>query len=385
MKKMMTYGLFTGLALCSLSLFADPSADQRIEKLEREMKQIRVENVAGTSGALFGSGQYQTNGQDWFLEADALLWHAKSGGTDWVLVLDQAAYPNQGYMKSLDFSWDWGFRFIVGKYFSHDGWDGQVTYTRFHTNDSAKVALNFQTPTNTGGGDGSAGPSGSSDGSFQYKLSYDCLDLDLGKSYFTSSRVSLHPHVGIKSLWMNGKGTLTSANFIDALETFQPVAGSVYLKVIDQSKFWGLGPKAGVDLNWFCTKQIRIRSSVEGSLQWSYFQVFEDELINVDPVGAAETSSTSRITANMHRFVPTARMLLGLSWGDYVNDRKNFLEIGLDYEVNYFWRANQSLNQQDTLPTNLSLSNTQSVRLLFNRISDDVAFQGVTFRVKFDF
>ncbi len=385
MNKKISYGSIAASALLTLSAFADPSTDQRIEKLEREMKQVRVENVAGTAGAQYGSGQYQVRGDGWFLEGEALLWHARSSGTDWALVLDQALFPQRGYIKSLDFSWDWGFRVAAGKFFTHDAWDAQLIYTRFHTNDHAKVDLDFTTPQGTGGSEGSTGPSGTSLGTFQYKLAYDCLDLELGKSMFSSSRLNLRPHAGVKSLWMNGKGRLSSANFIDALDTFLPVAGNVNIKVLDQSKFWGIGPKAGIDVNWFFTKQLRLRSAVEGSLQWSYFQVIEEELINVEPVGSAQTSSTTRIKANMHKFVPTARMMMGLSWGNYINNEKNFLEVGLDYEVNYFWRANQQLSQEDTTPANLTLSNTQSVRLLFDRISDDVAFQGVTFRVKFDF
>ncbi|PCI92715.1 hypothetical protein COB11_06745 [Candidatus Aerophobetes bacterium] len=385
MKKQFLYGSIVATVACSVSAFANPSADQRIEKLEREMKQVRVENVAGTAGAQYGTGQYQIHGGGWFIEGEALLWHARSAGTDWVLVLNQAAFPQQGHIKSLDFSWDWGFRVAVGKFFSHDAWDAQIIYTRFHTGDHAKINRDFTTASGTGGQEGATGPSGTSLGTFQYKLTYDCVDLELGKSVFPSSRLNLRPHAGIKSLWMNGKGRLSSENFIDALDTFLPVAGNVNVKVLDQSKFWGIGPKAGIDLNWFFSKQLRLRSAVEGSLQWSYFQVIEEELINVEPVGSPQASTTTRITANMHRFVPTARMLMGLSWGDYINNHKNFLEVGIDYEVNYFWRANQQLNQEDTVPANLTLSSTQSVRLLFDRISDDVAFQGVTFRVRFDF
>lgn len=384
MKKTM-YGSLLGAIALSTVAVATPSVDQRIEILEREMKQVRVENVAGTAGAQFASGQNQVTGNGWFLEGQALLWHARSAGTDWVLVLDQGTFPQQGYLKSLDFGWDWGFRFILGKFFSHDNWDMQLNYTRFHTNDHAKINVDFQTAPGTGGQEGSQGPFGTSLGTFQYKLTYDAVDLDLGKAFFTSSRLNLHPHAGIKTMWMNQKGYLSSANFINALETFLPVAGNVNTKVLDQAKFWGIGPKAGVDVDWFFTKQLRLRSAVEGSLQWSYFQVVQEELINVEPQGSPQTSTTTRLKGNMHRFVPTARMIMGLAYGDTVNNGKNYFEVGIDYEVNYFWRANQELNQEDTVPANLTLSNTQSVRLLFDRISDDVGFQGVTFRARFEF
>ena len=371
------------LAITSAAL-ATPSVDQRIEKLEREMKQVSVKNVTGTTGAQFASGQMKVAGKGWFFEGQALLWHAKAAGTDWVLVLDQGIFPQQGYMKNLDFGWDWGFRFIVGKCFSHDNWDTQLNYTRFHTNGSSKIDLDFQTPQGTGGTTG-AGPSGRSDGSYQYKLSYDSIDLDLGKSFFVSCKLNLRPHAGIKTMWMNQKGNLRSENFIDALDTFLPVAGEVNTRVIDQSKFWGIGPKAGVAMDWFFTKNIKLNTALDGSLQWSYFQVTQEEDITVAPQGATPTVTETRLKGNMHRFVPTLRMLIGLAYGCYVNKDKNHIEVGIDYENNYFWRANQQLNQEDTTPANLTFSNTQPVRLLFDRVSDDVGYQGVTFRARFDF
>lgn len=377
---------YTTLLMSASSLFAQPSVDQRIEILEREMKEVRVETATGTAGALFSSGKRESIRRDWTIEIEALLWRAKPAGTDWALVLNQGIFPNQGYMKNLSFGWDWGFRVMVGKSYSHDDWDINLAYTRFHSNQSSKVNQSFNTPAGTDGEPGAQGPYGTAFASYDYHLAFDAVDLDLGKTTFNSGRLSFHPHAGIKNIWMNQKGTLTSENYVNALNTLTPVEGNINVKLYDQSKYWGIGPKAGTDLTWYFTKGFKLRTAIEGALLFGFFKVPEEENIVVAPNGVSPTDTTLDLTANMHRYVPYTRMLIGLAYGDYFNKSKSyFLEGSIDYEVNYFWRANQMINQLSSSPVNLTLAPTQSVRLTYDRVTGDVAFYGVTFRLSLMF
>lgn len=376
----------SGLASFSfISLWAGPSLDERIDRLEKEMKDVHVQNVAGTSGAGFAKELGTTSGTNWMINFDILLWHAKSGGTDWVLVTDSAVYPFTGYMKDCGYDWDWGFRVGIGKTFCHDGWDLDLEYTRFHTADSSKVSADFTTPPGTDAAEGNAGPSGSSNGSFTSHINYDNIDLILGKAYFTSSRLALHPYLGIKTSWINQKERLYTTNYINALETFLPSSGNVDTNLTSTCNFWGIGPKVGSNLSWYFSRKFKFLGLIEGALLQGYFKTSQNQWIGVTPTNSAQTTTTIDLDANTRRYIPTARMMLGLGYGTCVRNKKDYFEISLNYEVNYFWRVNQFINESDSDPANISISDKEPVRFNISRLSEDLSFYGVTLELKYMF
>ena len=374
------------IASCSLcGLFAQDGVDKRLSDLEKEMKDIYGENASGTKGALFAPGRNVDAEGNWYADIEALLWHVKSGATDWAIVFDQSLPPSDGNMKTLGFDWDWGLRVGIGKYLEHDNWDAGMLYTYYRTADSSKVLVGFSTPTGTDGPVGSPGPSGTTNGNFSAKVSLNSIDVALGKSYFTSKDIMVHPHIGIKNVWIIEKYRLNTDNYINATGTFVPVSGNVSTSLEDTNKLWGIGPHVGVDFSWDLCGNFKFVSTAEGALLQGYFQVKQEEEIFVAPVGDTAVSTTINLKGNMHQFVPFGRLLLGLGWGDHCNNNKQYIDLSLNYEVNYFWRENQMINEVNSDPSAVSLSSSDSVRLLLTRLSEDIGFYGVTFRVKLDF
>lgn len=373
----------TSCSLCGL--VAHQSVEHRLDDLEKQMKEVSVKNSSGTNGAMFAQGRNPDANCEWYIDMEALLWHVKSGSTDWAIVFDQAILPSKGNMKTLGFDWDWGLRVGIGEYFKHDGWDLGLLYTYYRTSDSSSVSVPFQTPAGTDGPEGSAGPSGVSDGTFSAKVSYNSIDLGFGKSYFTSKNMMVHPHIGIKNMWIVEKYKLGTGNFIDALETFTPVAGTVDTALQNNNKLWGIGPHVGMDFSWFLCNNFKFVTTAEAALLQGYFQVKQAEKINVAPIGSTPVFTTIKLGGNMHRFVPFGRLLLGLGWGECFNDNKQRIDVSLNYEVNYFWRENQMINEINSDPSAVSFSANESIRLLLERLSEDIGFYGVTFKVKIDF
>lgn len=373
------------IASCSLcGLFAQESVEQRLSDLEKEMADVCGKNTSGTTGATFAPGRKSDTDSNWYIDAEVLLWHVKSGATDWAIIYDQSTPPSDGNMKTLGFDWDWGLRVGLGKYFEHDGCDLELLYTYYRTADSTSVSVPFRTPAGTGGASGNPGPSGVTDGNFAAKVSYNCIDLSLGKSYFTSKNLMVHPYMGIKNVWIVEQYKLKTDNFIDALGTYVPVAGTVITDLEDTNKLWGIGPQVGLDFSWFLCNNFKLLSSVEGALLQGYFNVKQNEMFNVAPVGVPPQVTDIALKGNMHRFVPFGRILLGLGWGDYLNDNKQHIDLSLNYEVNYFWRENQMLNETNSDPNAAALT-SDSIRLLVVRLSEDIGFYGVSFRVRVDF
>lgn len=358
-----------------LALFANNSVEQRLSKLEKEMQEVCVQNDAGTIGATFAP-YFDNPPYQWFFDAEVLLWHAKAGGVDWAILYDESIYPSNGSMYTLGFGWDWGVRVGLGKCFMHDAWDVGLFYTYFRTDDSSKVNIAFQS---------SEGPFGTANGSFTAKLNYNALDLGLGRSFFLSKDLMMHPHIGLKNIWLNQIYKLYSNNYINALSSSLGVSGTMNKFVKDTNTVWGIGPQVGLDGGWNFCNGFKLISSVDGALLQSYLRVVQKQNLFIAPDGSTPLDTTMKLSGPLHQFVPYARLQLGLGWGGDINQQQQHLDLSLSYEANYFWRVNQTYNDEATDPSAPSFASTESVRVILNRVSEDICFYGVTGRVTIAF
>jgi hypothetical protein len=352
----------------SLSIFAAVDTDTRLKQLEQQMKQVRTETAAGTFGAKTASARPEVNGAGVSFTIDALLWKANVGGTEYAYTDSSAlgAFPINGSMQDIDFGWDWGVKVGIGYNYAHDNWETDLLFTYFSSNES---------DTTTAGTASSVIPlKGSADLGFpltavldycstassQFKFVYDNLDLDLARNYFVSESLALRPHFGLKSTWLDLQQ--------DTRYTGGALSQGITFYNADKSKFWGIGPSAGINTKWYLCNGFGLFGDASGALLWSYFQVkhFESNSVNVneDQIG---------IRANMHRFVPTAQLSLGISYDSYMNDNKQHINVSLGWETVYYWRANQMLTVDDFASKK------------YSRVSEDISMQGVTLNVRLDF
>ncbi|MCB1110061.1 MAG: hypothetical protein KDK64_03705 [Chlamydiia bacterium] len=366
------------LAVFSLPLLAHTLSD-RVEQLEAEMKSIYVENPMGTGGAQFGEGSPAFQGSRWFLTADILYWHAKAGGTEYAITLNSSDFPQKGNVKDCDFSWDFGFRFGIGHFLGNQDWDLYLNYTHYDTSDTESTHELVDSP-NPGGGNFR----GISHAKFNAVIDHNALDLTLGKHYFISQKLSFHPFIGVKSAWLDQKYKYQGNDDINALQTAFAIAGRVHNKVVSKCDWWGIGPKFGMDSEWFLGDGFRLFANLSGALFYSYCDVSFNQKVFFTPVGSPQTSARARLHGDKHQFTPQVAFCGGLSWGTdlHLKNANQYIELGLGYEVQYFWRANQTLDISDTSP---ALTGVGPIRLDYGRTSEDIMFYGITFNIRFDF
>ena len=360
---------------------ASSDADDRLTELEVEMQTVYMKNAAGTAGAVFAPMAYPVNDYGWHIDAELIVWHLKSAAMDWVLALNQGVYPCNGDMINLGFHWSPGFRVGFGKSFQHDNWDVDLVYTYYKTSATQDVGGPFLTPVGTDSTVGTEGPTGTSVGSFHTKVFYNAIDLSLKKHYFVSKSVSIHPELAIKTIWLDLKDHLETSVYVNALSTFTPIAGTVTTDLKDSNKLWGIGPQAGVDLFWHLRKKMRLQTTIEGALLQGYFDLTQTQVIDIIPTGSASILETVALDGSTHKLVPYSRVVVGFGWGDYIRNKKQYIDLSLNWEFNYFWRANQTINQETTTD-NIAGS---SVRMLFDRYSDDIGFYGLNLKVAYSF
>ena len=110
--------------------------------------------------------------------------------------------------------WDYGFRFGLGYVLNHDGWDIDAMWTHFRRNASDDVVADANTTTSRiytlwsavvpGAGDfmqtAPAVPTLPIAAEVQtsWRLHLDLIDLELGRSFYTSKYLTLRPHIGLR-------------------------------------------------------------------------------------------------------------------------------------------------------------------------------------------
>ncbi len=106
--------------LTSATLFWGLS--ERVEQLEKEMKEIGTQNTMGTFGLSMKTAQPAVGTLDWYLTGEILYWDTKLGRTEYVFSSGEAQNipnpPIHGSVRSNSFGWEFDGRFGLGKIIS---------------------------------------------------------------------------------------------------------------------------------------------------------------------------------------------------------------------------------------------------------------------------
>lgn len=362
--------------VASSTAFAAMDMDSRVTQLENQMQQVRTETAMGTYGAQTATARAEVDGYGWFFTFDVLYWHAKAGGTEFAYS-DQdprAQLPIRGRTKDIDFEWDWGIRVGAGYNFEHDGWDLRAQYTWFDTNgsDSTRAGANSSIVPLRGSSTIVALPTNSNrqflfctSAKSQYDFDYSAIDLELGRAYFISGKLSFRPHWGLKTAWFDQEQITRYTGGLANGDDLGLQGDTVHIK--DDCDFWGLGPRVGVDSKWHLGYGFSIFGNVAGALLFGHFDVEHKERYS------AASDNRIKLSANRHAFSPTAQMQLGLRYDKYMHDNTQHIGVGLGFEAQYWWRQNQMLKIDDAQV------------LKYERYSEDVSMHGLTLDIQWDF
>lgn len=390
----MTFNLLKKLpvaiaALSVVSGYAAMDTESRINSLESQMKQVRGETAMGTYGAMSASARPEVDGQGVYVLVDVFAWRARMGGTEY-LVTSQAnittqSLPQFGTVKDINFGWDWGFRVGLGYNFVHDGWDANLVYTYFRTSksDSHSVGLNDDIVPVRGSSSVVNGEVGSfthcSQATSNARILLNDLVLTLGRSYFVSPQLSFRPSIGLQSTWLDLQQNTTYS------KGGQLSVHSVFVN--DDLDYWGIGPRFAADGKWFLGKGFSFFGDLAFSLLYAQYDVKHDNWFSSKvPALSGSSSATAehrvKLSNDKHAFTPMTRMMLGLAYDVYVDNDKQHLGVKLGYETHYWWNVQQFLEVDDQF-INGSAITGQGVR--YEHMNEDLAFNGITLEVRWDF
>ncbi len=327
-----------------------------------------------------------------YLFADALYWHADVTNAEWAVVNPATivSAPASEQNQELAFKWNWGFRVGLGYEFDHDQWDTDIYYTWFRNNaasNGSTSSTSFTVP--TGGAalslntDSPIIPLAVTSGSATAKLKFNVLDWELGRSFYISNSISLRPHVGVKGAWIK----------LSESESFTARAGSpiATYNSSDRTKSWAVGPSAGVNSNWYfgCANtmgpkgEVRDRpmfsifGDVSGALMYGHFKNSHSESGATAAGVAIGGLNLSGLNRNL--MVPVLTGIMGLAFDWCFDCDKMHLGIRAGYELQYWFRQNQRFFFGT--PGIAATGGTPR----YARTTGDLALQGLTIDVRFDF
>lgn len=356
--------------VCSLSLcctcavvYAKNSVhltlDSQMKDLIAKLDEFVVETPLGEDAIELTSAVPDVGGVNWYGFIDVLFWRAKVAGTKYAYSNSRFStnQPVLGRAKECEFGWDWGLRLGVGRNFNHDQWSASGEFTYYRTGGNSKLV----------GGETTAviplrGPFAQPVhvAKSSMKDAFYNLDVNLYRHYFISAALALKPSIGLKNTWLSLKQVV---KYNDGTNL-----GFNTAETRDKSKFWGIGPKAGIDTTWHLYNGLQLYGNVAGSLLYSYFKVEEYSILT------PTRDHDFLMKDKKHLFVPNIQFNLGIGYSSFIREKRNYISFRLGYETLYYFRANQMLNLTE-------FNNT----FRFDNMSEDVSMYGVTFSAKLYF
>jgi hypothetical protein len=360
----LTASVYADDGLVAATQKANKSSDQMMMKNDGMKDQNMMMNVVTLTSARPES----ENG--WYLFADALYWHADIGSTDWAQVINSTSLLDiQADNHSLNFKWDWGFRVGIGANIDHDMWDTNFYYTWFSTDNSDSAGRESSSVIDELVG---VNTRSYNNGSIKWDIRYSMFDWELGRWHYVSKNLALRPHVGVKGGWINQD--INSKFSSPASVQQQQLAVNIHDKF--ENKFWGVGPSLGLNTMWVLGSAGKIMDhrfalfgDFSGALMYGHYD------LSMKQTQLSSGRLTQMITQNgLDRNLATTTLqgIMGLSWDAAFNQGKSHFMMKVGYELQYWFRQNQLLLTGNEFRNNA-------------RLSDDLALQGLTAEIRFDF
>ncbi len=193
---------------------------------------------------------------------DGLYWRATET-IDWSLTNNLDATNQQISYQTIDFNFDPGFR--AGVAYNSD-WYSKLYYTYYYTKAISSVTGNVVTAFL--GGKIVQTPNSSifffRTGQISFKINYNVVDWDLGKTFHPTDKIMLRPILGLRAAWID---QTVNTSFQGPISMTEDV----------KNNFKGFGPKAALETKWqvykFNNYQFNLFGDFTGSLLWGKWDI----------------------------------------------------------------------------------------------------------------
>jgi hypothetical protein len=277
-------------------------------------------------------------GFGFWIDGDFIWWKSRLSNFDYAQMNGKTISPH--------FSFEPGFKIGTGMDLQHDGWDGYAEYTWLyeptlsnsqsfhHTYGYSSLILPFA----EGETEGTLSSISLMDAASWRKSQFNILDVEIGRNFFISKRLTLRPNMGIKAaaLFEKTKIIYTSASSI----------ASAHLLL--KQNLAGVGPRLGMDTLWHITKGFGIYADAAFTAFWGSFH---NTLNNRYELAETFSSSSYSVFSNTQDILPVLEAGLGLSYMVWFKEKRYqlYLKAGWEEQIWIGYNKNRvnGLNSAD--------------------------------------
>jgi hypothetical protein len=215
-----------------------------------------------------------------------------------------------------------------------------------------------------------------------WHLDLDLIDLELGREYWTSPRMTLRPHVGLRIAFIDQNyhidhfgGSWTAIgnqpNYVNEVEL--------------NNDFHGVGIRAGLNLRWHLGCGWGVYNNFAGSIVYGRFDVDHNETNRrtQTPFSKTKILETSE---GLRAARPMLDLDLGIQWTALICDCKYGLTAMFGWEEHLFFHQNQMRRVRRLVSGQTIVNgNAGTIDNIYSQRRGNLDTQGWTFKLKFEF
>jgi hypothetical protein len=274
-----------------------------------------------------GAGVIATGDFIWWKTNIGGMEYATSGVADGGVNVPFNTSVKRGHVSQPNFDFEPGFKLGLGLDFAHDGWDLYANYTWLngdteHNSLSAHRGNGASTLFGFADNFGLLGLSNISKESSSWRQHFNVIDLELGRNFFISRHLTLRPHFGLKSAWIDEKWKLEFK-----LSSFPDV-----IRQIRKQSLWGIGTRAGLNTVWHFSRNWGLYGDVDVTALWSDFHVKAKDRSKMPTFASSVSSTNLRTREVITEVIPVIEMGIGLTYMAWFNQDQYLFQISAGWE-----------------------------------------------------
>jgi len=322
------------------ALFGASDHESRLDSLESQMKEVKETNISGSMGSKHPSTRCCPGNQGIFFNFEFLYWRAIQHGMVYAIDMQNLDitinYPTfGGDWIRIKYDWDPGLRVGIGWNSNHDNWDIQALWT-YYRNHSSETTIAQNSAIGQGLAtvwisNNQAPILAMSYAKATWKLDYNMFDLECGRSYFVSKNLSLRPHFGLRGGWLDQDFLILYENSLFAF----PNNPTTPANFTGNSDYSGIGPRMGINTNWYLHKNFKMFANISGSLLYGKVKAHSRQ--NATNQDTNQMYIFEDINDRFYELLANATLFTGLSWGCCFSQDKYYFGLDLGWEATYWW------------------------------------------------
>jgi hypothetical protein len=206
-------------------------------------------------------------------------------------------------------------------------------------------------------------------------LKMDFLDISLGRSYYSGTKLILRPFCGARGAWIRQTvdtsytGSTTYARSIGDLGYNQSMNHN-------SSASWGVGPRAGFESNWLLGYGVRLIGNGSADILYTRYETQKnDQIATLANTSGNPISQNISLSQTIDYLRAHTDLEMGFGWGSYFDNHNWHIDLSAAYGFQIFW--DQSMFRE--------LVNSKSVPGKSFAPNGNLYVHGLTLNAKLDF